>query len=139
MPAPFSGGCHCGAVRYEVSAEPLAFMLCHCRDRQYASGGEPAAVAVVPRSAFTLKKGDAKGFTSVGESGGAVTRHFCPECGTPLFSHLGALPDLMDVTAGSMDDASWLKPTAFLWTKSAHAWAHLDPAILTFEKGPLPR
>ena len=136
MAAPFSGGCLCGAVRYEVTAEPVAFMLCHCRDCQYASGGEPAAVVVVPREAFHLRQGAVKGYTSVGDSGGTVNRQFCPECGTPLFTELGALPQFMDVLAGSMDDAGWLKPTAFLWTSSAHPWAHKDASIISFEKGP---
>jgi hypothetical protein len=136
MTAPFSGGCLCGAVRYEVSAEPVAFMLCHCRDCQYASGGEPASVVVVPRVAFQLKQGNVKGYAAVGESGGTVTRQFCPDCGTPLFSELGAMPHLFGIKAGSMDDASWLKPSAFLWKKSAHAWAHFDPAIPAFDKGP---
>lgn len=114
-------------------------MLCHCRDCQYVSGGEPASVVVVPRAAFTLKKGHVKGHTSVGESGGTVTRQFCPECGTPLFSELGAMPHLFGIKAGSVDDASWLKPTAFLWKTSAHPWAHLDPSIPAYEKGPQPR
>src|ERR1043165_7113948 len=39
MVAPFQGGCRCGAIRYEVSSEPLAVMNCYCRDCQYASGG----------------------------------------------------------------------------------------------------
>lgn len=136
MTAPFSGGCMCGAVRYEVTSEPVAFMLCHCRECQYVSGGEPAAVVVVPKPAFTLKQGTVKGYAVKGESGNTVTRQFCPECGTPMFSELGANPDLWAIKAGTMDDASGLKPTAFLWTKSAHHWAHADKAIHGFEKGP---
>lgn len=136
MTAPFSGGCMCGRVRYEVSAEPIAFMLCHCRECQYVSGGEPAASVVVPRAAFALKQGEVKSFTSTGETGGTVTREFCPECGTALFAELGSNPQLFVVKAGSMDDASWLKPTAFLWKKSAHHWSHADAQIHAFEKGP---
>lgn len=55
MVAPFAGGCRCGAVRYEVSSEPVAFMLCHCRDCQYFAGGELAAIAVVLRADPTPK------------------------------------------------------------------------------------
>src|ERR1051326_1424238 len=118
MVAPFSGGCLCGAVRYEVTAEPVAFMLCHCRDCQYISGGEPAAVGVVAAG------------------GNAVVRQFCGECGTPLFSGLETMPHLKVIKAGSLDDPSWLKPTAFLWTKSAQPWAHMDAAVPSFEKQP---
>lgn len=133
---PFHGGCACGMVRYEVSALPLAFMLCHCRDCQYVSGGEPAAAVVVPRSAFTWIRGETSCFTTIAASGSAVTRRFCPRCGTPMLSELAADPRILAVKAGSMDDSSWLKPTAFLWTASAQPWAHLDPTIQAFEKQP---
>jgi hypothetical protein len=136
MVAPFSGGCLCGKVRYEVASEPVAFMICHCRDCQYVSGGEPAAVVVVPKPAFRLVKGTVKGFAVKGESGAEVERQFCPDCGTPLFSRLGAMPQLWAIKAGSMDDSSWLKPTAFLWTHSAQPWAHHDSALKSFDKGP---
>lgn len=139
MVAPFSGGCLCGAVRYEVTAEPVAFMLCHCRDCQYMSGGEPAAVVVVPKQAFALTKGTVKRYAVKGESGHTVTRQFCGECGTPLFSELEGMPHLWAIKAGSLDDPSWLKPTAFLWSKSAQPWAHKDAAVPSFEKGPTAR
>jgi hypothetical protein len=134
--SPFAGGCLCGAVRYEVSAEPVAFMLCHCRDCQYISGGEPAAVVVVPKPAFRLAKGQVKSYAVKGDSGKEVARQFCGECGTPLFSALEGNPQLWAIKAGSLDDPSWLKPTAFLWKSSAQPWAHLDPAIHAFPKQP---
>ena len=136
MVAPFEGGCACKAVRYAVSSEPVAFMLCHCRDCQYASGGEPAAVVVVPKPAFKLTKGEIKNYATKGDSGNTVTRQFCAECGTPLFSALEGNPGLWAIKAGSLDDPSWLKPTAYLWKTSAQPWAHLDPNIHAFDKQP---
>jgi hypothetical protein len=137
MVAPFEGGCACKAVRYEVASEPVAFMLCHCRDCQYASGGEPAAVVVVPKPAFKLTKGSVTSYSSKGDSGNQVTRQFCGACGTPLFSALEGNPTLWAIKAGSLDDPSWLKPTAYLWTASAQPWAHMDPAIHAFDKQPV--
>src|SRR5208282_1265612 len=67
--APFAGGCLCRAVRYEVSAEPLAVMNCHCRDCQYSSGGAYTTAVVVPKAAFRLTKGSPKRFASKGDSG----------------------------------------------------------------------
>ena len=136
MPAPFEGGCLCGAVRFEVSSEPVAFMLCHCRDCQYFAGGEPAAIVVASRPDFSLKQGHPKGYTVKGESGNEVECQFCPECGTSLFERLGGMPHLWGIMAGTLDDPGWLKPTAFLWQKSAQPWAHRDPSIHAFEKGP---
>lgn len=135
----FKGRCLCGAVTYESSEEPVAFMLCHCRDCQYISGGEPAAVAVVAKPAFKLTKGEVKSFSVTGDTGSKVVRQFCAECGTPMFSALEANPQLWAIKAGTMEDPSRLKPTAFLWMKSAQPWAHKDPAIRAFDKQPVPQ
>jgi hypothetical protein len=135
----FKGRCLCGAVAYESSAEPVAFMLCHCRDCQYISGGEPAAVVVIPKPAFRLTKGTVKSFRVTGDSGAGVVRQFCQACGTPMFSELEGNPQLWAVKAGTMENPSGLKPTAFLWTKSAQPWAHSDKAIPGFEKQPVPQ
>jgi hypothetical protein len=132
----FKGRCLCGAVTYESTAEPLAFVLCHCRDCQYISGGEPAAVIVIPKPAFKLTKGQLKRYAVTADSGARVVREFCPECGTSMFAAAEGEPDLWAIKAGTLDDPSKLKPTAFLWTKSAQPWAHLDQAIPGFEKQP---
>jgi hypothetical protein len=135
MTHPFSGGCMCGAVRYEATAEPIAFVMCHCRDCQYASGGGPAAVVVLPKSGLQIKRGAVKDFTKTGESGKNVTRQFCPECGTPMFSVPEANP-IVVIKAGTLDDPSWLKPSLTIWTKSAQPWALIDAHIPKFEKQP---
>lgn len=135
MVAPFSGGCACKSVRYEVAAEPIAVMDCHCRDCQYASGGACTTAVVVPAAAFKVTKGKAKRFASKGDSGNEVYRNFCENCGSPLFSEPpgGAI---MVVKAGSLDDPSWLKVGGALYTSSAQPWAHIDPNKLKFEKMP---
>lgn len=136
MAQGFSGGCACGAVRYTVGTEPVAFMLCHCRACQYASGGEPAAVVIVSRPAFALTQGAVKRYSTKSEAGNTVTRQFCPECGTPMFSELEANPDLWVIKAGTLDDPSRLKPSAMLWTSAAQPWAHHDPNLPAFETQP---
>ncbi|MBV9044244.1 MAG: GFA family protein [Alphaproteobacteria bacterium] len=135
MVAPFQGGCRCGAIRYEVSAEPMATMNCHCRDCQYASGTGFSTVAVVPAAAFKLTKGEPRRFTVKGDSGQDITRCFCEVCGTPLFSEPPG-GQIMVVKAGSLDDPSWLKIGGALYTKSAQPWAHIDPNGLKFERMP---
>jgi len=135
MVAPFQGGCRCGAIRYEVSAEPFAVMNCHCRDCQYASGGGFSTVAIIPAAAFKLTKGTAKRFTVKGDSGQDVTRSFCETCGTPMFSEPpgGAIWVLKVAT---LDDPSWLKMSGALYIKSAQPWAHIDENLLKFDRMP---
>lgn len=138
MTAPFTGGCACGAVRYEASAEPRAFIICHCSDCQRASGGGPANMLAMARADVTVTKGADKVKThqSLAESGNKVKRDFCPNCGSPLFASNEANPDFMGVRAGTLDDPSWLTPNMTIWTASSQPWAHIDPNLPKFEKGP---
>ena len=55
--ATFAGGCACGAIRYECSAEPVLSFNCHCRDCQRAGGGAFAPILIVPKAGFELVKG----------------------------------------------------------------------------------
>ncbi|HEY0301445.1 MAG TPA: GFA family protein [Rhizomicrobium sp.] len=135
MVAPFQGGCLCGAIRYESSSEPFAVMECHCRDCQHSTGGASTVAVLLPKPAFALIQGTPKSYTVTGDNGGAVTRFFCAECGSPLYS-LPANAPLAVVKAGSMDDPSWLKLGGALYTSSAQPWAHIDRDLPMFEKMP---
>ncbi|HEV2650142.1 MAG TPA: GFA family protein [Rhizomicrobium sp.] len=135
MTAPFQGGCMCGAVRYEVSSEPFAVMDFHCRDCQYASGGSHATVVIIPAAAFKLTQGTPKRYTVKGDSGQTVTRSFCGDCGSPLFSEPQS-GQIWVVKAGSLDDPSWLQVGGAIYTKSAQPWAHIDPNKAHFDKLP---
>lgn len=135
MTVPFSGGCSCGAIRYEVSMEPMAVYLCHCRACQYESAGGASVVAMVPRAAFKLT-GTPKAHTVTADSGHPSTRRFCGECGTPIFGEPSIAPDLIMLRAGSMDDPSWLKPDATIWVSQAQPWAVISSAWPRFEGNP---
>jgi hypothetical protein len=71
MKIPFTGGCMCGAIRYECAAEPIAMGLCHCRDCQYATGSAFAAALISLCSAVTIT-GSLKLPTA--EAGGFLTK-----------------------------------------------------------------
>ena len=88
MTIPFYGGCACGAIRYECTAEPLHMFCCHCRDCQQASGGPYSPAVLVPSKAFKLTRGSPRYYTTPSVSGGTHTRGFCADCGSRL---LGAV------------------------------------------------
>ena len=78
-----SGGCLCGAVRYDVSAPALSVVACHCRDCQRQAGSAFSIIAVFPRDAVHFS-GTPALYRGHGDSGGAVERNFCGACGSPL-------------------------------------------------------
>ena len=128
----FTGGCHCGAVRYECTSRPLMMLNCHCRDCQQMSGGPYTPVVYVPAKAFRITKGTLRKYATPSDAGGENLRGFCGECG----SHLtGAESERgLGIAASSLDDPSWFKPKMDLWTCDAQPWDMLDPQLQKFEK-----
>src|SRR5262245_57099331 len=136
MSPPFSGGCACGAIRYECTAASLVSLNCHCRDCQRETGSAYAPILIVPRAAFTITRGSPKAFALTADSGQTTTRAFCSVCGSPLFGLPGSAPDLVTIRVGSLDDPSEFQPTQDIYTGSAQPWDYLDPSLTKFAKGP---
>ena len=133
---PFSGGCACGAIRYESTAEPMIMLHCHCRDCQQSSGGPFSSFVVVPTEAFKLLQGSLRFHASPSEMGGKTRRGFCPECGSPIMGKPDSVPHIVAIRTASLDDPSWFKPQVDVWTSDAHPWDQMNPALAKFEKYP---
>lgn len=133
-PTAFSGGCACGAVRYECSAAPLGMVNCHCRDCQRAGGAGFSPTVTVPAGALRLTAGQPAYFSKSADSGNVARRAFCPACGAPLFASSSARPDVVGIRAGSLDDPSWFRPSADVWIDAAQPWDVMDPDVPKFAK-----
>ena len=129
----FTGGCLCGAVRYEGNAEPVFTGICHCRNCQRATGSAFASVIGVPADALKIT-GTPKTFRDTGDSGKALLRRFCPECGSTLFDEAEAMPGVVMVLTGTLDDTSWIKPAVEIFCDSAQPWVALGGEMQRFPK-----
>ena len=98
---------------------------CHCHDCQRSTGAQMSTIAGVPKDSFSVLQGEARAFDTTGNTGGVVSRYFCSNCGSTLYSYAHAVPDLMFIEAGCMDDASFLEPSMHMYTESAQPWANL--------------
>ncbi len=130
------GGCLCGAIRYRISGNVLGEVTCHCRDCQYVCGGAPAYVIAVPKKSIEMLRGEPARFENTAESGARRIRQFCPNCGTPLFAENSKYPQVVSVKVGSLDNSTFFKAAAQLWTGSAPPWHEIDPEVPAFTKGP---
>ncbi|HEX3862002.1 MAG TPA: GFA family protein [Stellaceae bacterium] len=129
MPATRSGGCLCGAVRYESTGDPSFSLQCHCRDCQRSSGTAYIAAMRVPSAGFHITQGAPKRYVVTAESGNAVSRHFCGDCGSPIYIQVSTRPDIIGLRVGTLDDPSEFHPEADIFVKSAQPWDHMDPAL----------
>ncbi len=117
----YKGGCLCGAVRIVASGEPYRVGLCHCLDCRKHHGALFHASAVFPRDTVKVE----------GETGAYAGRHFCPKCGSSVFSRSD---DEIEVHLGILDAPGKLKPTYELWTVRREPWLPPLPLSKSYER-----
>jgi hypothetical protein len=129
MPSTQTGGCLCGAIRYTIEAPIAGLRACHCMNCQKTSGAGGTVNAVVPTDKFRITKGETRKYDdSATRSGRILSRHFCENCGSPIYSHRNPNPGFVVVRAGTLDDKSALKIVGNIWTSTAASWSHIDPS-----------
>ena len=134
----FTGHCLCGSIQFEgrVSAESAVAVHCHCNDCQRATGSGFATVIAVADADLKVS-GTPASHRVNGESGGAVDREFCPNCGSPMFTVAELSPGLRFVKAGVIDDSSWVKPVMACWTDSREEWCVLTDELAGAPQNPV--
>jgi hypothetical protein len=136
MSKSYTGGCACGAIRYEIAGDPMAMSDCQCRDCQYRSGtGHGSYLTFPSRQAVTLR-GKAAIWDVAGDSGNVKSHAFCPTCGAPVYLTVAAMPDVFIIHAASLDDPARYQPQAVTYRVRGHVWDKMDPAVPAFEKMP---
>ena len=125
---PITGGCLCRAVRYSASHEPIVTRQCWCSLCQYIGAGS-SSVNVAFETKHVTFTGEVKTYASTADSGNLLHRGFCSTCGTPITSQAEIRPHLIFLRAGTLDDASIVRPAMNIWTRQAPQWAHLDPDL----------
>ena len=121
-----TGGCYCGAVRYEAEGPPRFRAQCHCRECQYISGGAPNMFMILGADGFKYVKGQPAKFTRT-DLENPVTREFCGACGTPITSRIPADPSMVILKVGTLDDPSQYEgPQMAIWMSDAQPY-HMVP------------
>ena len=120
-----TGGCRCGACRYEVAGDaPPPAYCCHCRDCQTWSGSAFTMQGVIRADAIHATGPVVEyGFTS--PSGSASTQFVCGTCHTRLWNVNSARPGMAVVRAGTLDASDTLVPRMHIWTKRRQPWVEL--------------
>ena len=128
MAQTLSGGCACGAIRFECKADPVVALNCHCRDCQKANGIAYAAIVIVPKVAVQ-QVGEPSYHKVVAKNGKAVERGFCRACGSQVTIRYERLPDIIGLQAGCLDDPTLYRPVMDVFTANAQPWDHMDSKL----------
>ena len=136
MTKPYTGGCACGAIRYETRSEPVFQNHCQCLDCQKRSGTGHGSYLTFPKRAEIKITGEAANWRVAGDSGNDKFHAFCPICGTPVYLTFAAMPEVIAVHAASLDDPGRFAPQVVTYAIRGHAWDRMDPSLPAFEKMP---
>lgn len=131
------GGCNCGAIRYRIEGTPLGVAACHCSRCRRQSGSVYSVNLMVHPSTMSID-----GRCSVFEdtdttSGLPVYREFCPVCGSPIRSIIGANPEMIAVKVGTLDDPTPFAPGLHVYTRSRIAWVEVPAGAPQFDSVPI--
>lgn len=129
------GGCHCGAVRYEVSGDaPIHHAACHCSDCRRATGAP-----LVTWSLFRKDEVAITGETKAYASSEHAERHFCPQCGTSLFyTNDQIFPGQIDIQSATLDGPDAFPLGAQIQTAERIGWMKTLGDLPEFERYPSP-
>ena len=129
-----TGGCLCGAIRYTLTGDALATMVCHCTHCQKQTGTSFSILLAAKSEAVTVN-GPLASYCDEGSSGQPIHRNFCGTCGSPILSEPDVAPGMVFLKAGTLDDTRDLAPTTEIWCQSAQPWVPHPETTEKFEKG----
>ena len=123
-----TGGCFCGAVRYEAEVYLHDAYYCHCRICQKISG-VPAEVGVIVKpGSLRLTEGEPKYY----QTSHFAERGFCSDCGSRLFyrTTLEDAPDeWLNLPVGTLDHPKNAVPTLHMCVESQLPWFNIDDGL----------
>jgi hypothetical protein len=126
---PQIGGCHCGTVRYRITAAPIVVYTCHCTDCQHFTASAFSLGVVVREETFAFQPAhnSLRVIESVADSGRIKRRYLCLNCSNWICGPPRPDPFQNDVIirvvrGGTFDDTSWLRPTIHFWTRNKQPW-----------------
>ncbi len=131
----YTGGCLCGALRYEAAGEPLFAGHCYCTDCQKASGS-----GFIPFMGFASRAlritGPSRPFTSKAANGGDAVHNSCAICSSLVFGGERGISDSFTIYAGTLDDPAAFHPTAAIFASRRPPWAVIPPGLRVFDRMP---
>lgn len=125
-----TGHCLCGAVAYQFENPPAMTGVCHCKNCQRQAGSAFSTLAGVPAAEFSFTKGQPKLYEdSDTVSGNTVSRYFCGDCGSPIYSAIPSQPDTLFLKTGTLDDTSSFAPQFHVWCDTKQNWVTLEDGV----------
>lgn len=129
-----SGGCNCGAVRYQLSSDPLYTHVCHCKQCQRSSGGAFNVSMVVLVESFSFIDCSPDTHFVSGPTGNKYEAWSCDQCACTIGGRTVEPTKTMVLRPGTLDQANDLQPQAHIWVSEKQAWVVIPEDIPNFSE-----
>lgn len=126
-----SGGCSCGAVKYQVTGDPKSIINCHCNMCRKMNGAAFSTYVAVADEQFEVLNGELKKHR-VSEN---AEKHFCSACGTPIYNSSLKYAGLTILHLGSLDTELKSQPQANIYCESRLDWLDAMPDMASKDRG----
>ena len=125
-----SGGCLCGAVRYEIAGELTRASHCHCSMCRKQHGAAFGSYAAVGRADFRWVSGESE--IARFEATPGIARGFCRRCGSTLFWDADDAQGF-GVALGTVDGDPGVRPSLHIFVGSKAPWFEITDDLPQFD------
>src|SRR5437773_491584 len=132
----YTGSCLCGGVSFRVEGELEPIQVCHCQQCRKAHGGPFATVVPVAVSAFRFVSGEQ--LLKSYESSPGKQRVFCSRCGSPVLSRRQALPNVVRVRVGLINESLKVGLAWHAYAGSKCNWWPIEDGAPQYKEGHAP-
>ncbi len=133
----YTGGCYCGAVRFEITSEISNIVYCHCSQCRKLQGSAFATNGVVDSDSFKIISGE--DVLTKHQLSRTQARYFCQHCGSPIKSENTKVLDKVRVRLGTIDSDIKEQPLAHIFVDSKANWEHICDELLQYKEYELER
>ena len=134
---PLTGGCLCGAVRFEIDTPLVGAGYCHCTRCQRRTGTAAAASARVTPGSLRFTQGEEL-IRSWQPPDDGWAKAFCSACGSALYSQDPHDPEAIGVRMGAFDGDPGIRPSSRAHVATAAVWEPIPDDGLPRFPGPRP-
>lgn len=133
---PLTGGCQCGALRYEVKAAPVMVYNCHCTNCQKISGSAFNISVTVVEAGLVFVAGEPARIEWTSDAGSRRVGLYCGGCGSRIANGMSPSSGVLSLRGGTLDDTSWIEPVGDIWLRSKQPWLQIPEGRLKADRQP---
>lgn len=135
MSENFKASCLCGAIQFEANGPAMIVGNCYCVDCRKSSGTSHCTHVALSDQNLVIN-GNPKNYERPADSGNIIGRHFCGECGSPLFSTNSSMPGMVFFRGSALDENPDIEIGMSVYTSRAPGWSLIDETKPSFPEMP---